>query len=59
MEEEIGLTYWGQEIRCGIIYVNNGSVNGLLPDGTKPLADQMLTYRQWDPKEHISVHFLR
>ena len=29
------------------IWVNIGSANGLLPDGTKPLPDPMLTYRHW------------
>ena len=28
------------------IWVNIGSGNGLLPDGTKPLPEQMLTYHQ-------------
>ena len=32
---------WRQEI-----WVNIGSGNGLLPDGTKPLPEPMLTYRQ-------------
>ena len=26
---------------------NIGSGNGLLPDGTKPLPEPMLTYHQW------------
>ena len=30
------------------IWVNIGSGNGLLPDGTKPLPEAMLTY-QWGP----------
>ena len=29
------------------IYVNIGTGNGLLPDGTKPLPEPMLTYDQW------------
>ena len=29
------------------IYVNIGSGNGLLPDGTKPLPESMLTNGQW------------
>ena len=29
------------------IWVNIGSSNGLLPDGTKPLPEPMLTYHQW------------
>ena len=28
-------------------WVNIGSGNGLLPDGTKPLPKPMLTYHQW------------
>ena len=31
------------------ILVNIGSGNGLLPDGTKPLPDSMLTYRKSGP----------
>ena len=31
------------------IWVNIGSGNGLLPDGTKPLPEPMLTYHQWHP----------
>ena len=31
------------------ILVNTGSGNGLLPDGTKPLSESMLTYHRWDP----------
>ena len=29
------------------IWVNTGSGNGLLPDGTKPLPESVLTSRQW------------
>ena len=29
------------------IWVNIGSGNGLLPDGTKPLPEPMLTNDQW------------
>ena len=32
------------------IWVNIGSGNGLLPDGTKPLPEPMLTYHQWGLK---------
>ena len=33
---------------CGlVIWINIGSGNGLLPDGTKPLPELMLTYHQW------------
>ena len=28
------------------VWVNIGSGNGLLPDGTKPLPEPMLTYHQ-------------
>ena len=31
------------------IWVNIGSGNGLLPDGTKPLPEPMLTDHQWSP----------
>ena len=30
------------------IWVNIGSGNGLMPDGTKPLPEPMLTNDQWD-----------
>ena len=30
------------------ICVNIGSGHGLLPDGTKPLPEPMLTYHHWD-----------
>ena len=29
------------------IYINIGSGNGLLPDGTKPLPEAVLTNDQW------------
>ena len=29
------------------ISVNIGPGNGLVPDGTKPLPEPMLTYHQW------------
>ena len=36
------------------IWVNLGSDNGLLPDGTKPLPEPMLTDDQWSPHDiHI------
>ena len=34
-------------------YVNIGSGNGLLPDGTKPLPEPMLTYNRWGPMPFI------
>ena len=33
--------------------VNIGSGNGLLPDGTKPLPEPMLTYRKYGPVTFI------
>ena len=33
------------------IWVNIGSGNGLLPDGTKPLSAPMLTDHQWSPSD--------
>ena len=35
------------------IWVNTGSGNGLLPDGTKPLPEPMLTDHQWSPVKFI------
>ena len=35
------------------IWVNSGSGNGLLPDGTKPLPEPMLTDNQWRPMTFI------
>ena len=40
------------------ILANSGSVNGLLPDGTKPLPELMLTNLQQDPLEFIPGKFL-
>ena len=44
------------------IWVNIGSGNSLGPTmhqvvGTKSLPEPMMTYSQWDPKEHISMKF--
>ena len=36
----------------------DGSCNGLLPDGTKPLPDPKLTYLQYIPLKHISGQFV-
>ena len=36
------------------IWVNIGSGNGLLPDGTKPLPEPMLTFHNWSPVTFIS-----
>ena len=41
-------------IWCLEILVNIGSGNDLLPDGTKPLPEPLLTYQQWDPVAFIS-----
>ena len=38
------------------IWVNIGSGNGLLPDGTKPLPEPMLAYHQWGPKTWEKFH---
>ena len=37
------MAYWWQ--MATEIWVNIGSGNGLLPDGTKPLPEPMLTYQ--------------
>ena len=39
------------------IWVNIGSGNGLLPDGTKPLPEPMLTDPQWNPVTFILWQF--
>ena len=39
------------------IWVNIGSGNGLLPDGTKPLPEPMLTDHQWSPATFIVGQF--
>ena len=36
------------------ILVNTGSVKGLLPDGTKPLHEPMVTYYQLDQWTNFS-----
>ena len=41
------------------IWVNIGSGNGLLPDGTKPLPEPMLTDHQWSPVTIILGQFDR
>ena len=38
-------------------WVNIVSCNGLLPEGTKPLPEPMLTCGQLDPEEQTSVKF--
>ena len=59
------LMHWGYMsfalTHCGLVMlygdrdlVNFGSGNGLLPDGTKPLPEPMLTDHQWSPSDiHI------
>ena len=39
------------------IWVNISSGNGLLPDGTKPLPEPMLTEHQWSPMTIILEQF--
>ena len=39
------------------IWVNIGSGNGLLPEGSKPLPEPMLTDRQWSPVTFILGQF--
>ena len=39
---------WPSDAIWREIWVNIGSGNGLLPNGTKPLPEPMLTYNQWD-----------
>ena len=39
------------------IWVNIGSGNGLLPDGTKPLPEPVLTDHQWSPVTFILGQF--
>ena len=41
------LTHSGPVTPYEKILDNTGSCNGLLPDGTKPLPEPMLTYHQW------------
>ena len=39
------------------IWVNIGSGNGFLPDGTKPIPEPMLTDHQWSPVTFILRQF--
>ena len=41
------------------IWVNTGSSNGLLPDGTKPLPEPMSTDHQWSPVTRILGQFYK
>ena len=40
---------WPSDAMATWIWVNIGPGNGLLPDGTEPLPEPMLTYHQWLP----------
>ena len=52
---ELIVAYWRQ--MATEIWVNIGSGNSLLPDGTKPLHEPMLTDPQWSPVTFISGQF--
>ena len=47
---------WWQQMATEI-WVNIGSGNGLLPDGTKPLPEPVLTDHQWSPVTFILGQF--
>ena len=55
------LTHYGLVTQYGQlateIWVNIGSGNGLLPEGTKPLPEPMLTDLQWSPVTFILRQF--
>ena len=54
------LTYCGLQMPYGdIIRVNIGSVNGLLPDGTKPLTEPMSTYQPSTTKIILNITCLK
>ena len=38
------------------IWVNLGSGNGLMPDGTKPLPEAMLINHEWGPVAKAKFH---
>ena len=48
---------WPSDAIWQQIWVNTGSGNGLLPDGTKPLPKSMLTHHQWSPVTFILGQF--
>ena len=48
---------WPSDAIWRQILVNIGSGNGLLPDGTKPLPEPMLTDHQWSPVTFIWGQF--
>ena len=52
---ELIVAYWRQ--MATEIWVNIGSGNSLLPDGTKPLHEPMLTNPQWSPVTFILGQF--
>ena len=41
------------------IWVNIGSGNGLVPDGTKPLPEPMFTYHKYGPVNSYDGSFTR
>ena len=43
---KLQLQQYATSFRGAFYVVNTGSGNGLLPDGTKPLPEPMLTYHQ-------------
>ena len=51
------ITHCGLVMPYSEIWVNIGSGNGLLPDGTKPLPEPMLTDHQWSPVTFILGQF--
>ena len=48
---------WPSDAILWQIWVNIGSGNGLLPDGTKPLPEPMFTDHQWSPVTFILGQF--
>ena len=48
---------WPSDAIWRQIWINIGSGNGLVPDGTKPLPEPMLTDHQWSPVTYISGQF--
>ena len=48
---------WPSDAILRQIWVNIGSGNGVLPDGTKPLPEPMLTDHQWSPLTFILGQF--
>ena len=51
------LTHWGLVRSYGTWdFVNIGPSNGLVPLGTKPLPEPMLTHHQWQSLIYISVN---